>query len=232
MLNFAIRIVAALLPAILLLVYIRKKDRLEPEPPRLIRKLVLGGVLAIVPAIILEDIVSSVLDATVPQGTVLYATLEAFVVAAMVEEACKLFFLHRFTWKDPNFNCWFDGIVYAVAVSLGFAALENVLYVLQGGLTVALMRAILSIPGHMGFAVFMGMRYSRAKFWQMRGDPARAKQAMLSAYLLAVLMHGIYDACLMINTGWSNAIFDVFVIAMDLVVWCSIKRDSATDRSF
>ncbi len=92
-----------------------------------------------------------------------YTILLAFLVVAVVEEGTKFVFLKLRTWRDPNFNFRFDGIVYAVFVSLGFAAFENINYVLGYGLTVALPRAVLAIPAHMGFAVFMGLFYGRGK---------------------------------------------------------------------
>ena len=84
-----------------------------------------------------------------------YGILTAIFVG-LIEEGSKFFFLYRFTWKDKAFNYRFDGIVYAVFVSLGFAALENVFYVFNYGTGVALQRALLTIPGHMSFAVYMG----------------------------------------------------------------------------
>lgn len=83
-------------------------------------------------------------------------------------------FLHARTWRNPNFNYRFDGIVYAVFVSLGFAAFENIQYVLHYGLSVALPRAIFAVPGHMSFAVFMGLFYGRAKLYEAWGDGAGA----------------------------------------------------------
>ena len=95
--------------------------------------------------------------------------LLAFLVVAAVEEGSKFFFLYRRTWHDPNFNFRYDAIVYAVFVSLGFAAFENVKYVFNYGLSVALPRAILAIPGHMGFAVFMGFFTAEQNFVQIMG---------------------------------------------------------------
>lgn len=220
-------VAAALLPAIFLMRYIYQQDKVEKEPASLMIALVAAGAFSVLPAILLESVSSTVVDLISRKGTNLHGVLEAFLVAAVVEEGCKLWFLKRRTWREPNFNYWFDGVVYAVAVSLGFAAVENVMYVLRYGLGTALTRAVLSVPGHLCFSVFMGVRYSRAKFWEHRGDLQRSKKAMVGAYLLPVLVHGAYDACLMTNT--SPLIFLTLVICTDIAVYRSVKRWSQQD---
>jgi RsiW-degrading membrane proteinase PrsW (M82 family) len=152
------------------------------------------------------------------------------LVVAAVEEGAKFFFLKRRTWRDPNFNYRFDGIVYAVFISLGFAAFENVSYVMGYGLTTALIRAVLAIPGHMGFAVFMGLFYGRAKLCADTGNKARKSLNLWAAYLSAVLLHGFYDACAMIGDVMATTLFIIFVIVMYIVVIRLVKKESLTDR--
>ena len=156
----AVYILAAIVPAVLLLRFIYRHDHIEKEPGGLLIALLVGGVLAALCSIILETIGNTVLDVVVSQDSMAYYIILAFVVVAAVEEGTKLFFLKRRTWRNPNFNYLFDGVVYAVFVSLGFAAYENIRYVFSYGLSVALPRAFLAIPGHMGFAVFMGIFYA------------------------------------------------------------------------
>ena len=149
---------AALLPAIYLMRYIYRKDTVEKEPPMLLMSLLIYGVIAALISIILENIGTKVLNSLMDQSTVGYTLVLAFAVVAVVEEGAKFAMLKRRTWNDMNFNYRFDGIVYAVFVSLGFAAFENIGYVLGYGLSVAPARALLAIPGHMCFGVFMGLR--------------------------------------------------------------------------
>lgn len=153
----AVYVLAAVLPAVFLMHYVYRHDRIEREPVGLLISLIWRGVLAALVAIVLELLGQLVLDASVSQDDPKYVLLLAFLVVAAAEEGAKIFFLHRRTWQDPNFNYRFDAILYAVFVSLGFAAFENVKYVFSYGLSVALPRAILAVPGHMGFAVFMGI---------------------------------------------------------------------------
>ena len=174
-----IYVLAAVIPAAILMCYIYKKDRIEREPPWLLGSLVLLGVAAALVAIVLEILGQSILDSLVSVNNPKYILLLAFLVVAAVEEGTKFFFLYRRTWRDPNFNYRFDAIVYAVFVSLGFAAFENIKYVFNYGLSVALPRALLAIPGHMGFAVFMGFFYGRAKLCFTFGDRSGCKHNLI-----------------------------------------------------
>lgn len=226
----AIYFLASVLPAYFLMRYVYHQDLMEKEPPRLLLSLVINGVLAALAAIVLEQIGQMILDYNVAADDPNYIYYLAFLTVAVVEEGTKFFFLYRRTWRDPNFNYRFDGIVYAVFVSLGFAAFENVKYVFNYGLSVALPRAVLAIPGHMGFAVFMGVFYGRAKLLSRQGDPFGSRWSLILGYLAAVLLHGIYDSCCMTGTTLSTVIFTVFVIVMYIVVFRLIKRQSQTDQ--
>lgn len=224
-----IYVLAAILPAAFLMRYIYRQDRVEPEPPALLGSLVIQGVLAALVSIVLEMIGESVLNAMVSPSNPRYTVLLAFLVVAVVEEGTKFFFLKRRTWRDPNFNYRFDGIVYAVFVSLGFAAFENIKYVFTYGLSVALPRAVLAIPGHMGFAVFMGAFYSRAKLRDYWGDRMGSVLNQILGYALAVFLHGFYDTCAMTGTTKATVVFVAFVIVMYVVVFRVIRRESDTD---
>ena len=224
-----IYILAAVLPAFFLMRYIYKKDAVEKEPPELLANLALRGVGAALVSIVLEKLGNWLLDAFVSRNDPLYILLLAFLVVAAVEEGTKFFFLYRRTWRDWNFNYRFDGIIYAVFVSLGFAAFENISYVFSYGLSVALPRALLSIPGHMGFAVVMGLFYGRAKLRDNRGDSAGCRVNLVLAYLSAVFLHGFYDSCCMSGTSQSTVIFLLFVVVMYILVFRLIKHESEVD---
>jgi RsiW-degrading membrane proteinase PrsW (M82 family) len=161
----ALYILAALLPALVLLNYVYRQDRVEKEPAGLLFSLLWQGVKAALAAIVLELIAESILNRFFLPGSFLHTVLLAFLVVAAVEEGTKYYFLKRRTWKDPNFNYRFDAIVYAVFVSLGFATVENLLYVLssEGAISVAIARAILAVPLHVFCGVFMGYYYGIAK---------------------------------------------------------------------
>ena len=156
----AVYILAAVIPAVILLRYVYRHDTVEKEPPGLLLSLLLMGVVAALASGILERIAQGVLGVLVRPGSLLHTVLLAFLVVAVVEEGMKFLLLKWRSWHHPAFNYRFDGIVYAVFVSLGFAAYENILYVFSYGLSVARPRALLAIPGHMSFSVAMGIFYA------------------------------------------------------------------------
>lgn len=220
-------ILAAVLPALLLMLYIYLQDAVEKEPLPLLLRLVGMGALAALAALLLEGLGQRLLGVLVRPGTALHTLLTAFLVIAAVEEGAKLLFLCRRTWEEPNFNYRFDGVVYAVFVSLGFAAFENLRYVFAFGLGVALPRALLAVPGHMGFAVVMGYFYGRARLRENRGRSGRPSLVM--ACLLPVALHGVYDACCMLGTRLATLIFVVFVCALYLSVFYLIRHEAEAD---
>ena len=220
---------AAVLPAAVLLIYVYQHDRVEREPTGLLLSLLWKGVLAALCSIVLETIGQVVLGWLVTPGTLLHTVLTAFFVVAAVEEGTKFFFLKQRTWYDYNFNYRFDAIVYAVFVSLGFAAFENIKYVFHFGLSVALPRAFLSIPGHMAFAVFMGVYYGRAKMRESRGYRMAAKADLAMAYIVSLLLHGFYDACAMIGTTGATILFIIFVVITYLRMFRLLKKEAAMD---
>lgn len=225
-----IYILAAITPAVLLLRYIYKQDKIEKEPPGLIFSLLLRGVAAALCAIVLEMTGSAILDRTLSPDHPYYVAVLAFLVVAAAEEGTKLFFLKRRTWNDPNFSHMFDAIVYSAAVSLGFAAFENIKYVFSYGLSVVFPRALFAIPGHLGFSVFMGVFYGKAKVCANNGDNVGKTWNLLLGYLSSVFLHGFYDSCAMSGTTQAVILFYAFVAVMYFVVYRMIRSASRRDR--
>lgn len=225
-----IYVLAAVIPAIFLLRFIYNQDKIEREPPALIWSLILRGVAAALCAIVLEWIGSAILDSTLSSDHPYYVAVLAFLVVAAAEEGAKLFFLKRRTWNDRNFSHLFDAVVYSASVSLGFAAFENIKYVFSYGLSVVLPRALFAIPGHLGFSVFMGIFYGRAKQCANSGNHVGKVWNLLLGYLTSVLLHGFYDACAMSGTTQATLAFYVFVAVMYVVVYRLIRSASRKDR--
>lgn len=221
---------AAVLPAAYLLRYVYRHDTIEKEPMGLLWTLLGMGCLAALCSGALEALAEYLLRIFIDPASPVYIILLAFLVVAVVEEGTKLFFLKLRSWNHPAFNYRFDGIVYAVFVSLGFAALENIQYVVNYGLSVALPRALLAIPGHMSFSIFMGLWYGRAKLCENRGDHAASRRCLHRGYVSAVFLHGFYDSCAMIATEWSSIVFIIFVIIMFVLAFSTLKRESAADE--
>ncbi len=166
--------------------------------------------------------------------TIFGTTLNAFLCAAVPEETLKLIALWLVLRRNPYFDEHFDGIVYAVCVSLGFAAVENVGYVLnheEAWVSVAVTRALMAVPGHYAFAVFMGYYYSMYHF--VRHDTTTA----ISILLVPVLAHGIYDSLAMSSMvnpliGGLGFVFLIFFcIKMQRVAYDRLTQMIGLDRA-
>ena len=220
---------AALLPAIILMVYVYKHDKIEKEPFVLLLTLFAFGALSCVPAGILEDLFSEALDSMNIQDNQTYYIIMCFGIVACSEEGAKLFFLKSKTWRCPDFNYTFDGLLYSVCVGLGFAGLENIMYVMDYGFGVVISRGLLSVPGHCTFAIFMGLFYSRAKFHSTYGNKTRAGINKLLSFVVPVLLHGYYDYCLMMPSDTLIYCFFVFVVIVDIISFIVVKKQSRKD---
>ena len=225
-----ILLAAAVLPAAFLLYRVYKMDTIEKEPWSILRKLLLWGALSGIPAALVESLLTGVVQNLLEEGTLLYNFVFGFIVAALVEERFKFFFLYKFTFKNPAFNYRFDGVVYAVFVSMGFAILENVLYVFQGGLGVALSRALLALPLHAACGVYMGIAYGQQKVNSLYKSASFGSVAR-ACLPVPILIHGFYDSCAFSAENYPIflLVFVVFVILMFLMVYRSLKRESARD---
>lgn len=225
-----ILIAAAVIPAVVLLVKVYKVDHLDKESPRLLWNLVVRGVIATVFAILTEWIGEFVLSSFVQEQTVLYNFLLYFIVVAVSEEGFKYLLMKQRTWKDPEFNFQFDGVVYAVFVSLGFALWENISYVLMYGFGTALVRAVTAVPGHACFGVFMGAWYGLAKKYESYGMPSQSKTCRVVALLSSIVLHGCYDFTASIENQNYAWVFVAFVVVMFLVAFRLVKKLSQNDR--
>lgn len=225
-----ILIAAAVIPAVILLIYINRVDRLDKESPRLLLSLVIRGVFATFGALVAERLGSYILDSLFPADSTMYNVLLYFVVVACSEEGFKYLLLHGRTWSSPEFNCEFDGVVYAVFVSLGFALWENISYVLMYGLPAALARAVTAIPGHGSFGVFMGAWYGLAKRWQLLGENAQSRGCKVAAFIFPAFLHGSYDYIASIQDPSYGWVFLLFIVIMFFVAWRMIRRLSARDK--
>ncbi|MGM9952316.1 MAG: PrsW family intramembrane metalloprotease [Intestinibaculum porci] len=208
--NF-IYMAAAVVPAIILLKYIYELDEVEHEPKSLLGRLLIGGMACIIPAIALEWLANMIIG---PGNSRFHYFIEAFFGVALIEEGCKFFALKKISFDAPSFDYRFDGIVYAVFVSLGFAILENVKYVYLGGISTAFVRALTSIPGHMSFAIPMGIFFANAKRKQLAHRPYTLDFAI--GLVLSIIFHGIYDYVLMVNDNMS---FILVVIVIYLILF-------------
>lgn len=215
---------SALLPPLCVLIFVYWLDKREKEPVSLLIKLFFRGVIAVLPIIALE-LIGQIFAQGLGQSQQFQLFLLYFIIPGFVEEGVKFYALKKHTWNEPNFDSRFDAIVYAVFISLGFAAVENVNYVLSTGLATAISRAVLAIPGHMSFAVIMGHYYAKAKQSDMYGHPYTTKKYNKRAWLYAAILHGLYDYILIAYGGWYFALYfaAMLVFALRLLFTSSAK---------
>ena len=202
----------AVLPVVLLMVFIYRQDKYQKEPIKSLAKAFIGGMIAIPLDILIVGGIGIFLGGTLFSNTVFYS---AFLEAGSPEELSKFLIFMIFIWRDKNFDEYFDGIVYATFIGLGFACVENIEYVFSYGFQTGVVRALLSVPGHFLFGVVMGYFLSMAKF-----HPEKRNTYLWSGLMLAMLAHGLFDWLLMVTEYLNPAIGTIIYIAF---LWGDIK---------
>lgn len=212
-------LITSLAPVFIILFYVYSRDKYEKEPWKLLLKTLVAGGLVSVPVIFFE----SFLGVFSPPSGILKAAFDAFVIAGFIEEGFKFLVFLLLIWKNKEFNEKFDGIVYAVFISLGFAGVENILYV-SSDISVGLSRALTAVPAHALFGITMGYYYGLARFY-----PLNRSQYLRKALLWPVLLHGFYDFCLMSGQPFLLLLFIPFIAYL----WISgfRKMKDLSDRS-
>jgi RsiW-degrading membrane proteinase PrsW (M82 family) len=170
----------------------------------------------VIPGIIIETILGSGLN-RITSG-ILNIFFMSFVVIAPTEELLKFFAVKRWIYRSLEFDEIMDGIVYTVAASLGFATVENIIYVITHGITVGIARAFLAVPGHAFFGAIMGFYLGRAKF-----NREKEKKLIIKGILLAIFFHGLYDFLVLTQTVLALLVIIVIVV-LGLVVKRELKK--------
>jgi len=213
---------SGVIPALALMWLFDHLDRKRPEPASTRRLVAFVGMLSVIPAIFLERYLMSGVGASLaPEYTYQGASFKAFVVAAGVEEACKIGVVYWIVWRRPEFDERMDGIVYATRAGLGFALVENVMYLLQsqslqGQLYMWVARAFLAVPGHAMWTGMIGYMAARRRF-------DKTGLGLIGGYLLAVAFHGAYDCAVFVQQplhfeGYATASRLMLLIPIGLTV--------------
>ncbi|RLD51592.1 MAG: hypothetical protein DRI94_05640 [Bacteroidetes bacterium] len=218
-----ILISVALAPVILLLIYVYRRDKYEKEPKKLLAKVFIFGIISVIPVYFIETALTNYWHNkyALPSMQLNTAAYDAFVVAAFTEEFFKILVFFIFIRKNKNFNEKFDGIIYAVFISMGFAATENLMYVLGSGFSTGIIRAFTAVPAHAIFAVTSGYFLALAKF-----KPSGKLIYLILALAVPVLLHGIYDFILLAKNDILLLIFVPYVIFILIIALKGMKRHS------
>lgn len=186
MVEIVLKLIAAIAPALILTILIIRKDKMHPEPIGWLLGAAGLGVITVIAVILIGLTVFKPVEI----DSFLTALYDAFISAALPEEAMKLFMLSIIANRCRHFDEYFDGIVYAVCIGMGFAGAENILYLFgeEEWFFMGISRALLSVPAHYFFAVIMGTFFALSFF-----DKKNRKLYRSMALLIPVVVHGLYD---------------------------------------
>jgi RsiW-degrading membrane proteinase PrsW (M82 family) len=200
-------------PCVAIGLYIYLNDKHEREPIGLLLRAYMYGVLSVGITYVASKLLNRFI--TVDERDLTEQAIHAFLIVALVEEGSKFAFVRGILYRNVNFNEPFDGIVYSVMVGMGFATLENIIYVLNDGLSVGVMRMFTAVPAHACFAVLMGFYLGKAKFDHKNGNYG------FYALGVATLFHGAYDYCLFVS--WMPGIWIGTIVALAVAIALSRK---------
>ena len=202
---------AGVAPAFALLSFFYLKDRYS-EPLLLILRTFIMGCLLVLPIMFIQYVMSDEIN---------NLFLESFFIIALIEEFFKWFVFLYIVYHHTDFDSHYDGIIYAVAISLGFATVENILFLFVNGIEYAITRAVFPVSSHALFGVLMGYHFGKAKI-------QHKKLHLILALIVPVFFHGIYNYIIkMVSTDWL-----VFMIPFMIILWCiGLYRVKSTNIS-
>ena len=220
------------IPTMALIIYLFCLDTIEKEPVGLLLKLFLvEGILCLLVVAFVEIAFENVALLFLDEDSTLFAVVDNLICVALVEEGFKFLVLRLFTWKHKAFNYRFDGIVYAAVTALGFAAFENVLYILDDGLGTALLRMVSAVPGHCVDGILMGIFYGKAKMYAVQGRKAASKGCLILSLLAPIAEHGFYDFFAGMDFAGSEVLFFAYEFLLTAVVMVLVWRFAQKDEA-
>lgn len=208
-------IATALLPALLLGWWIYRKDSVRPEPPQMLFKAFFYGMGSAFLSLVITTIMGVMGIMVYDLGSYVGAVSTALFAAAVPEEIAKLTMLWIFLRKNPYYDEYFDGIVYAACVGLGFAGAENILYLFQSEdwVGTGIVRGLTAVPAHFAIACAMGYFYSKRHF----GDRSNLTAACILG--VPIIIHWVYDALAFSEMLAAPALSVVLNIMFVLLIW-------------
>ncbi len=223
----------AALPVIIILLLVYSKDK-NKEPLSLLIKLFLSGFVSCGLTLLITELLSlwfPFMQGDISNKSLIQLALYAFLGVALVEEFSKWIMTHLVGYQNREFDELYDGMIYAIFVSLGFAFLENIIYVTKtSSLNVALLRAVSAVPSHACDAIFMGYYLSVAKHFGIKKEKDKERKYILLSIFFPALLHGIYDFCLMSGYKIFMTIFSAFIIFLYVVSVKKLKRLSTYNK--
>lgn len=218
----------AILPSLLLGFYIYKKDKVDKEPLQLLLRSSIGGIIAALFVIIFSIMLKvNSISLDTQYGIFLYS----FFGVALLEEGFKYLITYLICYKNKDFNYYYDGIIYASFVSLGFATFENCLYIYNlQDIIVAISRGLLTVPSHVFYAIFMGYYMANAKHYRRHKKKKDEKLHLLKAILMPFVLHGFFDYCLFSKSNTMTLFFIIFVLILYIASFKKVDEVSSNDK--
>lgn len=219
---------AGLLPAAVVFLFVYLMNRAEKQPLGLLFKVFIFGVICALPASLVALGFESIYTKYLEPDTAAFIIADNFLGAAIAEEFCKMEAAKLAVWKRPSFRYRYDAIVYCVTSSLGFAAIENILYVMDEDVTVAIMRGVISVPSHAVDGILMGIFFGLAKEAEYKGSSLGYYRNMVLCMLVPIMEHGIYDSLASSKNDTLLDVLFIYIVAVDIWAIRYIIRKSKT----
>lgn len=223
---FVILMLLSIIPSIILGLIVYNNDRVEKEPLKMIAGLFVGGISVVAFVLCINLVMESYLP-FFSKDVEKLSDIELFISmlfgVALIEEGGKWLIFKKLAWNNKEFNYLYDAIVYSVFISLGFATVENMLYVLDGGLWVAIIRSICSVPGHVFFAIYMGYYFGLAKQAQINNKKKLKNNKLIKSLLIPTLLHTFFNYFLFSNNKCVMLMYVLFIILLYIKSFKRIK---------
>jgi RsiW-degrading membrane proteinase PrsW (M82 family) len=224
---------ASVLPVIILALYIYNKDN-DKEPTGLLIKLFFGGVgslfITLTISLFFGIFFPGILADTASLSFV-ELFFHVFFGVALIEEFSKWLVLYNTSYNHYEFDQFFDMIVYSAFVALGFACFENIMYVYEHGMSTAIIRGLLAVPGHFCDGIFMGYYLSMAKVSDINKNYSSMKKYKFLSLFVPMLLHGVYDFCLFSGNLGFIILFFAFIIVLYVKSFGKIRKMSRENKS-
>lgn len=212
-------VIAAIIPVVILCFYIYIKDN-HKESLGLLAKLFFRGMLTVIPIVATEMLAQLFFSTEKAGSNYVLLFINVFISVGIIEEFFKWSVTRKVGYNDREFDEIYDIIVYSVFVSLGFAVVENILYVLQNGMGNAIMRALTSIPGHTCFAISMGAYLAKAKIASLNNNKRLYKKNVFLSLLVPTLLHTTYDFF-----AFAGIVYGFYGFHILMVIFCFINAN-------
>ena len=231
--NAYLLFVIATLPVIMIGLYVYLKD-INKEPKKMVAKMFFGGMVAALITVLLSLLYQALLPELdyINNKNMLVLIAHTFIEVALIEEFSKWIIVYLFSYNDKEFDELYDMIVYTVFVSLGFAWIENLLYIFgEGSIQTALVRFFISVPMHASLGILMGYFLSLSKFDSLYKSDKNYKKNLLRSIIVPILLHGIYDFCLYTKDLYILFLLLIFVVFIHIKAYKKIKLLSGVKLS-